>query len=731
MAAGLRLFLIGVSAYAAASTLGASKPLTLEAIFSRHGLTGPAPSGFAWRPDGGLVSYFLEDAASGERDLWGADPETGETRILVAADQLARLAPKLEDAVEDERERERRRRYAVADYVWSPDSQSLLFTSAGSLYLYDVAAERPRALTPQFQGVKDPKFSPSGRWVSFVHEHDLWLVAPAGGDPRRLTTGGGKDVLHGELDWSYPEELGVRSGYVWSPDSRRIAFLEMNLASMPTYPIPSLTGLRPSIDLQRYPRAGDPNARVRVGIIEAKPGRQAPRVMWSGFTAEYIPRFDWIDDRSLSVQLLNRAQDRLELAAVDSASGRRRTLLTETDGHWINVVDDLRFLSLDDGFLWTSERTGLRHIYRYGYDGELIAQLTDGDWEVKAIEGFRKSDKAIFFTANRDNPLGAGLYSVSLEGGPIRAWSERTGTTSSEMNDQADAWVSRSSTLTSPGSVRLEHPGAGTNSILHKPSALDKFRLVEPELSTLKAADGGLIRMMLLKPQELEPGKKHPLLLHVYGGPRAPTIRDAWGGRGRYLFHQFLVQQGYVVAYIDDRASSLVGHRYETALDKNYGPTALADHLTALEQLRKLDFVDPDRVGIWGWSGGGFATSFALTHSTAFKVGIAGAPVTDWRLYDSIYTERYMGRPTDQEAAYERTSAVEAAEDLHGKLLLIHGTSDDNVHIENTMRLIDSLIEAEMPYDLQLYPSQTHGVSNPKDRLHVFRAMERYLKANL
>jgi len=277
-----------------------------------------------------------------------------------------------------------------------------------------------------------------------------------------------------------------------------------------------------------------------------------------------------------------------------------------------------------------------------------------------------------------------------------------------------------------PGDVVVRSPGGGLSRVIHEAQSVDGYDLAEPELGTISSEDGAVIRTLLLKPKRLERGKKYPLLIYVYGGPHAPTIRDSWDTRGRYQFHQRLAQQNFVVAYVDDRASSRLGHQYEVTLSRDYGPTALADQLTAVEQLKRLPFVDPDRIGIWGWSGGGLASSFALTHSEVFRAGIAVAPVTDWRLYDSIYTERYMGLPSDEPEAYGRTSAIEAAANLHGRLMLIHGTADDNVHPENTFRMVDALIDADKPYQLQLYPGQTHGISGEQDRLHLFRTMEEF-----
>ena len=719
-------------AFAAAPAEAQNKPLQLEEIFSKHGLTGPAPTQLRWSPNGQMLSYILEQP-NGDRDLWAFEPATGNKKILVTHSELQKLAPATEQATNDERERERRLRYSVAAYLWSPDSKSVLFTSAGQLYLYNLAAQRARPIAPGKTAVRFPKFSPNGRWISFVYQHDIWLAPSSGGEERRLTHGATENLFHGDLDWVYPEEFGVRSAYFWSPDSRRIAFLELDQSSVPAYPIPDLLSLKPSVDMQRYPKAGDPNPRVRVGIVEAKPGtRRKPRMVWVKHRAEYVPRIAWANDDTVAVQFMNRPQTELELIFADAGDGRVREILTERDPHWVNVADDLTFLDDSDEFLWTSEQTGFRHIYLYSFNGQIKKTLTQGEWEVGSIEGVDRESGWVYYTSKEHNPLGSDLYRVKLDGGakPERLTSDK-GTHRVSMDSKARSLANTYSGLMTVPKLSVQHMPSGRHTLVHDASSVDGFGLVKPELSELTSADGALIRLMLMKPKRLDANRKYPLLVYVYGGPRAPTIRDAWGSRGRFLFHQYLVQEGYVVAYVDDRASSILGHRYESALARNYGPAAVTDYETAVEHLKSLDFIDPEKIAIWGWSGGGFSTCLALTHSKLFKLGIAVAPVTDWRLYDSIYTERYMGHPEEEPKAYQKTSAVAAAKNLHGRLLLIHGTSDDNVHVQNTMQMVDALIAAGKPYDLQLYPGKTHSVHGEKARLHLFRGIEKYLEQHL
>ncbi|MCI0404051.1 MAG: DPP IV N-terminal domain-containing protein, partial [Acidobacteria bacterium] len=673
------------------------KPLKLEEIFSEAGLTGRMPTQMRWSPDGKRLTYILQEDEGERRDLWVVEAETGEKRVLVSYEQLSKLAPPAEQLAQDERERERLLRYAVAAYVWAPDSKQILFTSAGRLYLYDLASGESKALAQAKRGVGDPKFSPDGRWISFVYQHDLWLVPTAlqrqgygaTGEEKRLTTGGSELVLHGELDWVYPEEFGIRTGYEWSPDSRRIAFLELDQQQVPTYPISDLVPIDTPVDFQRYPKAGDPNPRARVGVVSIewaeRSGASVTEVQWLDRAAEYTPRFGWIDAGLAWVQLLDRAQRELELVAFDVESGKSKTLLVERDPHWINITDDFAFLPERDELLWASERTGYNHFYLYGLDGQLKRTVdfqvkTKANWEVTRLEGVDEKAGWVYFTSTERNVLGSDLYRVKLDGSGVELLTKEPGTHAITMNGAATAYVDSHSALGRPPEMRVHHLPSGKVTVMHQAKPVDGYEMVKPELLELKAPDGALVRGLLLKPRE-EPvkkgrkvaAKKYPVVMYVYGGPHSATIRDSWGGRiPLYLFHQYLAQQGFVVMYVDDRASSILGHKHEAALHRNLGLTALADHRVAVEWLKTQPFVDPERIAIWGWSGGGFSTCMALTHSDLFKVGIAGAPVTDHRLYDTIYTERYMGLPQEEKEAYDATSCVKAAGNLSGRLLLIH-----------------------------------------------------------
>ncbi len=729
-----------VTLIAVAGAQPAQKALSIEAIFD-DGLSAPQPSQVRWVADDRLSYRFKEDDEESEdgtpekdddeagkngSDFWIMDLATGEKRKLIDAEELAKWVPKPEL---DERERTRRSRFGVPPYHFSPDADRILFTTTGQLVLYTLESQEWTVLAASKHGVLDPKFSPDGQHIAFVYEHDIWWVPVAGGEERQLTHGGHDLLLHGDLDWVYPEELGVGSGYHISPDGQHIAFLEMDESSVPTYPITEKVSWQATVDLQRYPKPGDPNPRVRVGIVGIESGRTA----WLDRAAEYIPRIDWVDEGQLAVQLLNRGQDRLELVVADPANGRSRSVLIETDDHWVNVTDDLIFMEDSQHFLWTSHRSGLRHIYLYDRQGQLVRQLSDGDFRVGEIKGLDEDAGWVYYTANADNLLGSDFYRVRVDGSATERLTRAKGTHSIRMNPAATAWIDSYSALDVGVVPRrtVHHIASGHVTELDRELDLTEYGLVQPEMLELKADDGALVRMMLMKPKKLRRGKKHPLLVYVYGMAGVPTIRDSRRGAKRFLFYQYLVQQGYIVAYVDDRSSSIPGHKYAVAADHDLGPLAASDNAVAIAHLRSLPYVDPDRLAVWGWSGGGFTTAFLLGHTDFYKVGIAGAPVTDWRLYDSIYTERYMGTPADDPEAYERTSALSGAADLSGRLLLIHGTHDDNVHIQNTIKMADELIKARKQFDLMMYPNKTHGITGADHNVHLYTMIFEYLERHL
>ncbi len=698
--------------------------LTLEQIFNGD-LNESAPSELRWAPDGRRLAFF----SSGEdrdRSLWLIDSVTGEKTRIASPDQVREMAPSAGQATISERERARRARYDIPSFLWSPDSKKMLMISGGQLHLYDIATHKSKLQASSKSDIRDPKFSPDGEWISFIYKHDIWMIPAAGGEEKQLTSGGSELLLHGDLDWVYQEEFDLQTGYCWSPDSHSIAFLELNEKSVPTYPIVDDLSPNATVDWQRYPKPGDANPSARVGFVNVTNGK----TVWLDRMAEYIPRFTWADRQSAVIQLLNRRQNELELVEMNPVNGRSHIILKEQDRCWVDITNDLVFLSGGREFLWTSSRTGFRHIYLYSRDGELRKQLTSGKWVVFEISGVDEKKGWIYYASNEAETHGRHLFRIKLDGSGAEQVTDEPGSHEIHMNNSATAFVDSFSSLTRTPEINILDIESEKKFGLFRERSLEEFGLSVPEIKALKTPDGATIRILMYRPPDIRPGEKLPVLVYIYGMPDHPTIKDAWPGT-RGLFHQFLVQQRFLVVQIDDRTSATPGHIYSTAAYRSLGPTAARDHESAVQYLKSLPYVDGDKLAVWGWSGGGFLAAYHLTHTDLFKFGIAGAPVTDWRLYDSIYTERYMGLPAQDSEAYDRASIVSAASNCQGRILIIHGAQDDNVHPQNTYQLIRALIESKKQFELMMYPGKTHGISGVAENVQLHTMIYQFLERNL
>jgi dipeptidyl-peptidase-4 len=729
-----------------------SKQLTIDAIFADGGLTGRAPETIKWSPDGTKVSFVQRDDSGEHGELWYVDIATGEKKVLVSETKLTQLSPPL-SKIKDEREKERVTRYHVAAYLWSPDSKHLLFDSQGQLWYFDLGTGTGVQLTSSPDPSEDPKFSPDGKRLAYVRKHNLY-VHPVSGESgeHQLTRDETQDkekeknkkdegkednILNGEVDWVYAEELGVRSNFFWSPEGHDILFLQMDETRVPTYPITDWLPTHPHVDAEKYPKAGDPNPAVRLGVVGSGGGKPH----WLKLTDDddtYVPRFGWIREGWAWAEVLNRKQDNMDLYFIDTKSGRTRKVLTESiPDAWVNVNDDFLILKSGDRFLWTSWRDGHTHIYLYSFDkqdpvaadAKLERQLESGDYEVLEVSGVDEPAGTVFFTSNKGDPRRAQLFSVKLDGSGMQPLSSEEGSTTGEFADDAKHYAEHHSDLLQSPSLSVCATGGSCQKVWEARSVAD-YGLIAPKYLEYKADDGTVLYGSLQLPPNVDSDQKLPLIVFVYGGPAGQTVRKAWGGTTE-LFHQLLVKEGFAIFTLDNRGSPNRGKKFSAAIRGQFGGVELKDQLTALDQLQaQYPQLDPARIAIWGWSNGGSMTLYALTHSDRFKAGVSVAPVTSQRNYDSIYTERYMGLPKENTKGYD-DSIVSAAGNLRGSLFLAHGTSDDNVHFQNTIQMTDALIKAGKQFRLMVYPNKTHGISGPEARSHLFHLMEGFWNKEL
>jgi dipeptidyl-peptidase-4 len=717
--------------------IAAQERLTVEKV-SEPGLAGSLPTALAWHPDGERLTYLRSRGS--ERDLYAFDTGSGQEALLLQGGSLA-LPTGSEQA------------HPLDSATWMPDGRHLLVPAGGDIYLVDVERGSLRHLVKTEAREEFPTASPDGRWVAFVRGSDLYVVELKTGRETRLTTTASETLLNGRLDWVYEEELGNRSGkaFVWSPSSRAIAYLQLDQSRVPTFPIVDFVPVRNEVTWQRYPKAGDPNATVRVGVVGIeKDGTPGPERLVSVGAEDYVaPQLAWTPrSRGLAFQQLNRAQTELQLRLLavpkepDEALGEPRTVLTERSDTFVNLLLPPRFYKKGQRFLWLSESDGFAHIQDCDRAGSCRA-VTRGHWMVDARVSFSATGRGqalaldersgfVYFTATREDPRERQVYRVRLDGTGFDRVTTEPGThrfvLSPDGRHYADIW---SSAETPPRLEVASRSGTERWTIEDNDDApLLGFERGTVEWVELMAKDGSTLYGSLLKPADFDPAQRYPVVLSVYGGPHAQTVTRSW--RHVSPFEQLLASRGFLVWQLDNRGSAGRGKAFESAVYRRLGQLELEDQLTGIEHLRSLPYVDASRIGITGGSYGGYMTLCALTGAPGvFRSGVAGAPVTDWRHYDTIYTERYMGTPADNPEGYDAGSPLARAHELEGELLIIHGTSDDNVHLANTLAFAAALIEADRPHRLLIHPRQKHGFRARADRIARDRATLEHFERTL
>jgi len=723
------------AAHAQQSKTAAANPgeLTVERIFRAPSLSGHLNPGLAWAPDGKRLSY-VETIGTGKdarRELWVVDPASGQRSVLVPADKWDAA---LTNPAASNTQATGLGRHAPPLYQWTPSGEAILFQGANSLAWYDLKSQSSRVLVSGTQELADPKISPDGKYVSFIRGHNLWAVSTADAKEHALTQGGTEDVRKGELDWVYPEELDIATAYWWSPNSASVAYLEMDQRKVSQFSLSNFQSYTGEAELQRYPVPSGANPIVHVYVVSAAGG--TPRLMDTGSETDiYIPRVNWVpDSERLAIQRLNREQNKLDLVLEDASSGKATTILTERDSDWINVNDDLRFLKDSNRFLWASERTGYRHLFLYDLSGKQLAQLTKGDWEVSQLDAVDEAKGLVYFTATEKSPIERHLYRASLDGSGFSRITKEAGTHGIRFSPAASSYVDNFSNAMTP-QRRDSYAADGSKWATleeDKVPELSEYHLSPVEFFTIKTHDGTTLNCSMIKPRHFDPSKKYPVITFTYGGPHAQVVLNAWSRAATFLWHQMMAQKGYIIFSLDNRGSAGRGHAFEAPLHLHLGAQELADQREGAAWLREQSYVDQNRLGIWGWSYGGHMTLHAMFEAgDIYKVGFAGGPVTDWHFYDTIYTERYMGLLPENEQNYKDSSPIKNAGNLKGKLLIAHGTGDDNVHYSNTLSLIDDLIRDGKYVEVMAFPGRGHGVGDPPAQRILWERVTKFFTDNL
>jgi dipeptidyl-peptidase-4 len=698
--------------------------LDIERIYASPDLAGPAPRAVKISPDSTRVSFLRgKESDRQQLDLWEYNLEDSEVRLLVDSQGLI-AGP--EDVSEEELARRERLRIVgqrgIVSYQFSPDGSALLFPLSSDLFLYEIATRKTRRLTATEAGETDPKFSPDGRYISFVRDRDLYLVDVATGVERRLTRDGGGMVSNGMAEFIAQEEMKRFTGYWWAPDSESIAFTRVDESGVEIAKRFEVYAEEFKVYEQRYPRTGTANAVVRLGVIEVDDGDT--RWMNIGENDDvYLARVNWFPgSKYLAVQRQSRDQKTLELLKVEAAGGAASVLLTERSEYWINLHNDLAFLDSAPQFIWSSERSGFKHLYLYGNDGTLVRPLTEGDWEVvhgarneSAILHVGEKEGLVYVSGTLDSPIERNLYAIALDGSaPPRRLSTEPGWHRAAFADNGKFYVDTFQNATTPPQVAV-HRADGSRIGYVEHNALNEshpfFRYLDKRpatrFGTLAAADGQSLYYRIKTPPDFDENGRYPVVVYVYGGPGGQTVTNTWNAG----FLDVLASNGFVVFTIDNRGTGYRGVEFDAPLYRRLGHVEVADQLTGIEYLRSLPYVDADRIGVFGWSYGGYMALMCMFQAPeVFAAGVSGAPVTDWTLYDTHYTERFLGTPRGNPDGYESSSVFPYVENLTGPLLVIHGMADDNVLFTNSTKLFKSLQDGGRDFDMMTYPGSKHGL---------------------
>jgi len=733
----MRLLLCLLAALAAAPA--SAERLTLDRIHADPSLAGPGVRSLRVSPDGERVTFLRgREDNQFQLDLWEYNMKDKTTHRLVDSKQLV---PNENLSLEEKARRERARTASLSgilSYSWSPDGKQLLVPIAGDLYLVDVA--KPDAARKVASGnVIDPKISPKGRYVSFVRNQNLVVIDLKTGAERQLTTDGAGTVHNGEAEFVAQEEMDQTTGYYWAPDDSSIAYKRYDEAPVPVARRFEIFADRTEVIDQHYPAAGDPNVLVDLFIVSPETG--AARKVDIGTEKDiYLVRADWsADGKTLVYQRQTRDQKRLDLVAVNAATLAQRPLLSETSKTWVGIHNDLRFLKNRQAFIWASERSGRNHLYLYDLNGKLLNPISSGEWGIDNVLAVDEAAGKVYVSSNRDAVIDKQTYALALNGSTANKPTRVTagdGWHEAAFASNGKIFVDTYSNPRTPPQVSIRKAdGAMVQWLEHNelnanhPFAKYLPDLLPTEYGTIKAKDGQTLYYSMIKPANFDATKKYPVFLFTYGGPHSQRVTRTWGN----YFDQYMAQQGFIVWRLDNRGSSRRERAFTDVIYNNLGKNEVEDQVTGIDWLAQQSYVDPKRVGVFGWSYGGFMTLRLLAAaSDKIAMGVSVAPVTDWALYDTHYTEQFVGgTPKSDPDAYARSGVFAHLDGLKSPLLLVHGMADDNVLFANSTRLIDELVKRNVQFELMTYPGAKHGISGRAPQRHVYGLIEAFFKKNL
>lgn len=733
-------------------TVAQERPkLSLQDLFASAKFRPNYFEGGRWATAGPVLNY-IESSENGSK-VMQYNLETDVRSVVLDGTSL--VAPDTQKKIE------------IEDYTFSQDgTKVLLYTESapvwrentkGYYYWVDLQTKTVKPISDRKKGYQMfAKMNPSGTLIGFVRDRNLFLLDLRTGRETQLTRDGSEGkVINGTFDWVYEEEFGLRDGWSFSPDGQYIAYFKLDESAERNFTMMDLRGFYPEPYTFRYPKAGTPNAEVQVCTLSlaAKTPKCFDTETWfkGGDTYEYLARMSWTPKINGKHQVymfrLNRDQNVLDLLYGDPQTGAVKKILTETEKTWVDVeseawansrTDKLTYLADGKHFVWRSEQDGWRHLYLYQNDGTKVRQLTKGEWEVSSFNGIDEKNGHLFITGTKDGTTERHLYRIPLAGGQPSRLTDEAGVHAADLSADFKYFIDTYSDINTPPIVKLKTMDGKTVKVLENNDKLIQFlaayKLPKPHFMQIPGADGTMLNAFIIKPSTFDPNKKYPLLLHVYGGPGSQEVRNEWGGTER-LWHMMLAEEkGVLVASVDNRGTGAKGKAFLGSIYKKLGQLEAADQIAAAKWFGEQSYVDAGRIGIWGWSYGGFMTLMSMTSEGGerFKAGLSVAPVGDWKQYDTIYTERYMSTPQKNEAGY-KVSPVGLAKNLkdHQKLLIVHGDADDNVHLQNTIQVVDALQQHGKQFSLMVYPGKNHGIYGGATRLHLYTMLTNFVLDNL
>lgn len=629
-----------------------------------------------------------------------------------------------------------------SSYSFSKDEKSILLatevepifrrSTLGIFYVYDINSKK--LITISGAKIQEPTLSPDGKHVAYVKDNNLYLFNLETKETKQITADGIKNkIINGVTDWVYEEEFAFVRAYEWNADGTKIAFLRFDEANVPEFSMDVYgTGLYPRPYVFKYPKAGENNALVTLHVLDVQSGDTSNINLGNAY---YIPRIKWKNQKDmLSVQTINRHQNHLTLHTVNTKTNEVSVLLEEKDEAYVDITDNLTFLE-DDSFIWSSEQDDWNHIYLYNQEGKLMNQVTQGEWEVTNYYGYDQKEDKIYYQSTESGSINRGIYSVDSRGKNKKGLAIAEGTNRASFSADFTYFINTFSSAETPPIYTLHQArnGKKIKDIKDNQKLVEKLRGYEispKEFSTL-TVNGNDLNMYIIKPKDFDPSKKYPLFMYQYSGPGSQNVSNSWMETNDY-WHQLLASEGYIIACVDGRGTGFKGRDFKKVTYMNLVKYETEDQIAAAKKLSALDYIDDERTGIWGWSfGGHIATNCILKGNDTFETAIAVAPVTSWRFYDTIYTERFMRTPAENPSGYDDNSPFNYPELLKGKYLLIHGSGDDNVHVQNTMRMIEALVQANKQFDWGIYPDKNHGIYGGNTRIHLFTKMTIFIKENL